>query len=158
MREWRDVPGLEEQYEVSNDGLVRYKPRILKPWQIPSGHLVISLGTKKRTYVHRLVAEAFIANPQRKPLVNHKNSNPTDNSVENLEWATASENLAHGWRENPKAHYADVAVVAHDADGVIIAEFASMSKAAAHYGVTKGAIASAMRRGGTSCGLLWRRK
>lgn len=158
MREWRPVIGLEDRYEVSNDGLVRTKPRILKPWRIPTGHLAISLGSRKRTYVHRLVAEAFLGNPEGKPMVNHKNSNPTDNAVENLEWATASENLAHGWRENPKAHYADVGVLAFNEDGLVVAEFDSMSKAAKYYCVTKSAVAQAVRKGSRCAKLFWRRR
>lgn len=149
---------MEDRYEVSNDGLVRTKPRILKAWQIPSGHLAIALGSRRRTYVHRLVAEAFLENPERKSLVNHKNSNPTDNTVENLEWATPSENITHGWRENPDARYSKIGgVYCYDVEGVVVARFASMPKAAAHYGVTTGAIASAVKRGGTCCKLYWRR-
>lgn len=52
-------------------------------------------GTSKRLYVHRLVAELYIPNPDNKPVVNHKNSDRSDNRVENLEWCTYQENYVH---------------------------------------------------------------
>lgn len=65
------------------------------------GYCVVNLtygGRQQPHYVHRLVAEAFIQNPENKPTVNHINGVKHDNHIKNLEWATYSENNAHGWR------------------------------------------------------------
>lgn len=88
-------------YSISNFGNVRNDKtgRILKVYIKPSGYMQVQLG--RRTipqYVHRLVAKAFILNPEDKPQVNHINGNKQDNRVENLEWVTARENdLAYGY-------------------------------------------------------------
>lgn len=156
VEEWRDVVGSEEFYEVSSHGRIRSKPRILKPASIPSGHLCLSLGSKRREYVHRLVAEAFIPKISHERIwVNHKNGDPTDNRVENLEWVTPGENIAHGYRKNGRRHHAEKRVAAVDNDGVLFASFRSMSDAARFLKVTKGAIASALRLGGRCCGYRW---
>lgn len=114
----------------------------------------INLGVRRRTYVHRLVAEAFLPNPENKPVVNHMNSDPRDNRVENLEWATYSENLLHGWRENPKPHYMDRPVICHTG-GEIIKEYPSAVKAANEMNVSASSIRSAIRRKGTCRGYSW---
>lgn len=156
-RIWKDVPGLEDSYEVSNDGLVRTKPKILKAFAAPKGgHMQINLGLRMRTYVHRIVASAFIPNPDAKRVVNHKNGNPKDNRVENLEWVTHGENIAHGYRKNGRQHYSSVAVAAvRPDDGEIVATFKSMTAAAKAMGVTKGAIRSALVRSGTCRSMRW---
>ncbi len=64
----------------------------------------ISIGVKRNLYVHRLLALAFIPNPENKPEVNHKNGVKTDNSLDNLEWMTKSENELHAFRTGLKAN------------------------------------------------------
>lgn len=90
-------------YSVSDSGLVRNDKtgRILKQSSHRCGYKVVMLGRKTvPLYVHRLVAKAFIPNPEKKPQVDHVNGNKADNRAENLRWVTASENsFGAGYRE-----------------------------------------------------------
>lgn len=101
---YRDIPGYEGLYQISNYGNIKSLPRkrckgcILKPYYPKNGypHVMLSKNGIEKCYkVHRLVAEVFIPNPDKKPEVNHKNANKSDNKAENLEWCTTFENYAH---------------------------------------------------------------
>ncbi len=97
--EWRDIAEYEDIYEVSSLGNVRNKKtrRILKP-AIRGGYALVGLckNSKGKTIpVHRLVATAFIPNPDNKPQVNHIDKVRNNNCVNNLEWNSAAENNAH---------------------------------------------------------------
>lgn len=100
--EWRDISGYEGRYEVSNLGQVRSycqsaTPRLRKISKC-KGDSVVTLKKKGRDVlelVHRLVATAFIPNPQNKAQVNHINGDKADNCVLNLEWVAPKENTRH---------------------------------------------------------------
>lgn len=100
--EWRDIKGYEGLYQVSNKGNVRHIKfnRLLKPSK--SGKYITAILSKNGKQigksVHRLVAETFIPNPNNYPCVNHKDENPHNNSIENLEWCTHSYNINYGTR------------------------------------------------------------
>ena len=101
---------LARGYTVCEDGTIggiRFGPA-LKGILDNYGYHVVSLhlrpGVQKTYKVHRLVALAFIPNPENKPQINHKNGVKTDNAVDNLEWATASENAKHAYRTGLTVH------------------------------------------------------
>lgn len=106
MEIWKDIEGYEGKYQVSNYGNVKSlnyyrtgKERLLKPILKPTGYLCVGLCKPLKMYlIHRLVAKAFIHNPDNLPQVNHKDENQTNNHVDNLEWCTQLYNLNYGTR------------------------------------------------------------
>lgn len=103
------IPGTDNKYEITTEGQIisylRYpKGKVLKPHVSENGYLTTTIkqyGKFKSYYIHRLVAQIFIPNPENLPYVNHKSEDRTDNRKENLEWCTAEYNCNYGnHREN----------------------------------------------------------
>lgn len=114
MEEWRNIKGYEGLYQVSNYGRVKSldrwetigcntkrfrKGRMLKLAKDKYGYLKVDIsknGKRKQYSIHRLVAQAFIDNPDNLPCINHKDENPSNNNVDNLEWCSYQYNTNYG--------------------------------------------------------------
>lgn len=158
---WKTVP-TNPQYEVNESGEVRYShnKRQIKPsLNKHNGYLYVygKVDGRQRSFlVHRLVAHAFIPNPDDLPQINHKDERKTNNCVENLEWCTNEYNNSYGTvRERQgKAHRRPVVCMK---DGEEIARYDSIGLAAKAMNVDITAISYAARGAGRkSCGYEWR--
>lgn len=133
---WKPVKGFEGKYEVSSHGKVKSigtyntcKRGILSPMIDTSGYLHVKLydsGRTKDIGVHRLVAETFIPNPNCLGYVNHKDENPMNNSVDNLEWCTNSYNLAYSLGKR---------VSQYNKSGLLIKTYNSIADASRELGI-----------------------
>lgn len=180
--EWRPFPDFEDAYLISNYGDVFSirSNRILKPKVQPSGYLRVSPsidGVRTDCAVHRMVALAFIPNPNNKPTVNHINENKRDNYIGNLEWATMKEQNNHGTRTvrarqniNYLARNIDYTVVSQkhdyhkinikqmkpvlqfDKHGNFIARHGGINEAATKLGISAGHLCSCLKGRRHTCG------
>ena len=111
MEVWKDIEGYEGLYQISNLGNVvslnyalRGYSSLLKPKINPHGYAWVDLrknNTSKPMLIHRLVALAFLDNPNNYPFINHKDENPLNNNLENLEWCTHEYNVHYSLSLHP---------------------------------------------------------
>lgn len=149
----KDIVGYEGLYQVSDDGKVYSLKRGQEVAQRVDrcGYWRCNLskeGKVKTWFIHRLVADAFIPNPEGKDTVNHKDENKNNNCVENLEWMTRRENYFYGTRgeRSAKSHQKEVLCVE---TGEV---FESVMAAAAAIGVAPNQVSAACRRKGSCHG------
>lgn len=169
--EFRSVKGYEGIYEISNYGRCRrisYNtsdkeakiaqfglPHYLKPNESQDGYYRYALCVDNKTKLvpaHRLVLLAFdVPNPYNKPMVNHIDNNPKNNYIENLEWCTHTENMAHMIKQGRKVtyrgkdHVESKCVLQYDKNGNLINEYGSSGEASRKTGFLSGHIREACR-------------
>ena len=126
----KDVVGYEGLYAVTSCGKVwSYKrKKFLTPWTVRGGYLQVKLlkdNENKMYYVHRLVAMAYIPNPENLPEINHKDENKTNNCLQNLEWCDAKYNSNYGTRNDRLASSNKKPILQYTLDGEFIREWPS---------------------------------
>lgn len=136
---WRDIESYEGLYQVSNYGRVKSlnyartgKARNLRLGKHRQGYREAHLSKEGKTKifkVHRLVASAFIPNPENKKEVNHIDEVSSNNRMDNLEWVTPSENMNHGTRNRRVAAKISIPIVQIDMSGEVVHRFASAAEA-----------------------------
>lgn len=173
---WKDIEGYEGLYQVSNIGRVKslekyvktgggyglhfLSERILKQGKGSRGYLQVRLGNGKKQKmfaVHRLVAQAFIPNPDSLPQVNHKDENKENNCVDNLEWCSSKYNCNYGSRNckigstqkesgiQRNNKYTSKEVYQYTLDGIFVNTYPSMHEAARQTGLDNSAISKVCR-------------
>ena len=127
---WRDIEGYKGLYQISNKGHVKSlyngSERILKLHDNGKGYLRVNLtkeNTSKHIRVHRLVARAFIPNPDNLPEINHRDENKKNNCVENLEWITHIDNCNYGTRNERSGYSRSKPILQYSKSGEFIREW-----------------------------------
>lgn len=146
---WKDIKGYDGKYQISNYGNVKSlnyrctgKEQLLKPSLHTNGYLFVRLCKPLKMYlIHRLVAEAFIPNPDDLPQVNHKDEDKTNNHVVNLEWCTQSYNINYGSRNERISKSHSKKVYQYTLNGEFVKEWKS-TKECGRNGFNQGNIVS----------------
>ncbi|MBR4486649.1 HNH endonuclease [bacterium] len=160
---WKDIPEYEALYQVSNLGNIKSldlividklgrkyvkKGKLLKQRIDKYGYNYVHLhknGNEKYKLVHRLVAEAFIPNPNNLPQVNHKNEIKTDNNIENLEFCDVKYNLNYGTRNEKVSKNKSKKIKQLDKDGNLINIWLNSLEASKKLNIHSGNIRSCCR-------------
>jgi len=157
--EWRPIEGFP-RYQISNYGRIRSytnpkKPKILRPHQLKNGYLMVHLAKGEEwgsnqtecVRIHKLVADAFIPNPQNKCHIRHINQDRTDNRVENLRWITPEESAndpiskANRMAAVPqRIEKTSKPVLVYNEDLKLLSAFTSTAEAARQLGLSQGNI------------------
>lgn len=141
--EFRQFPisldGYEDKYKVTNDGRVwsEYIQDFMKPYYSKGGYMRIKVNygdRNKKFMIHRLVALAFIENPDNKPHIDHIDCNRTNNCVDNLRWVTPKENATHALESGFKDYHKYK--LTNSITGQVL-EFQNITKACKYFGVYK---------------------
>lgn len=144
--EWKDIKEYEGLYQISNFGRVKSlekragnskrKEKILKEFKDKNGYIRVILCKNNKTSlkgVHRLIAEAFIPNPNNYPQINHKDEDKQNNNINNLEWCTCKYNINYGNRTKKAIGKLKIKVNQYKLDGTFIKTWDSISEAIKFY-------------------------
>lgn len=127
MEIWKDIKNYEGLYQVSNLGRVKNKEDMIMKQRVnPDGYYRINLyknGNRQTVLIHRLVAQAFINNPNEYNCINHKDENKLNNKVENLEWCTHEYNVAYGTARLRGALHTKKPIEQYTLDGVFVKRY-----------------------------------
>lgn len=172
---WKDIEGYEGLYQISSYGRVKSLKRyirkkhsnefLLSEVNDDKGYLMVHLrkpSSSKHIRIHRLVAQAFIPNPNNLPQVNHKDEDKTNNRVDNLEWCDAKYNLSYGTRQKreiktqQQTHPSCKPVLQFTKDGDFIKKFISTKEVERNLNISCGGISLCCRdKLETSGGYKW---
>lgn len=174
---WKDIEGYEGLYQVSDQGRIksmrystRYrcnmvegaKPHIIKPSPTANGYRSVTLykgpGVRRKYLIHRLVAMAFVPNPNGFDSVNHKDEDKSNNCASNLEWCTIYYNNNYGTARLRTSYTKGSPIMQSTLEGIPIAIYASVGIAESVTGVDRhGIIDCCHGKIGASGGYLWKR-
>ena len=172
---WRDIKGYEGKYQVSNLGRVKslyYKCKmgyngkskllgIYKNRNNDYGYYFTPLnknGKHKNFFIHRLVAEAFIPNPNNLPCVNHIDEDKSNNKVDNLEWCSYKYNVNYGTCKTRSMLKRSKPVIQYTKEGEFVKEWRSIKEAETSIGKRNGIFACLSGKSKTAGGFVWKRK
>ena len=171
---WKDIEGYDGLYQISSIGNVRSlnynhiegRVKNLRLVYDKNKYLIVCLSNKNRhkNYkVHRLVAEAFMPNPENNPEVNHKDGNKQNNTVGNLEWVTSKENQIHAYKTGLQKskygedHHSSILISQYDLKGNFIKSYKGVCTAAKKLNINACGITACLRgRSKTAGGYVWK--
>lgn len=168
MEQWRKIKGYEN-YEVSSLGRIRKGDKFYQPINNGYNYLSVGLrkdGIKKRYYIHRLVADAFIDNFENKKEVNHIDGIRINNQLSNLEWVTRSENHYHRYKvlgqkgvnfgKTGEKNWRSKLVACYNANNDLIKTYPAVMEASRILNVSESSIRQAIYKNGKCLGLKWK--
>ena len=161
---WKPIKDFENLYEISNLGRIKSlyfnKEKILKPRLTLDNYYQIDLCKNKKIYkkyIHRLVAEAFIPNPNNLPIINHIDENSKNNVISNLEWCDSKYNNNYGNCKNKISEANSIKINQYDLNGNFVKQWLGINNASRCLKINKGNICMCCKgKRNNAGGYIWR--